>query len=330
MAKKKSSPNKPKKPAKKGRPRATSRSGKNASGNDKKPGRVLPETRVNVSQVDALVAVVQGLNQRLQDFDRRQQAEHQRLEQDRHERDQQASVPSPPSPHDSAFAALPEFMAEMRERMSRIEAGVQQPPRDTRLDTPLGVRQQRVMFAGACKTLGIVQPTPSIIGRMMHDKGIFARDDDKAPRSLLESIYAKPHVPNHLSPEIRSLLEGYGNRDNEIKAESTTAASTIGRQQPDESPGRSSSQVAKRLGTEFDRRFDLIVYTGCGKRDRVQQGGKTNYRRYLTASGRTLFNGWPEWTDPTGGTGMADEQAGTPPALPERVSDDDGATQPAP
>lgn len=220
-------------------------------------------------------------------------------------------------------------MAEMRERVGGIESRLQQPPRDPSLDVPLSVVQRRVMFAGACKTLGITQPTPAIIGRVMHDNTIFAPNDDKAPRRLLQLIYAKRNIPDHLSPEIRSVLERYENRVNESNSESTTAASTSGSQQSDKSTGRASSRVAKVIGREFDDRFDLIVNTGCGRKDPVQSGDRRNYRRYLTASGRELFNRWPDWSDATGGTGLVDEQAESPTSQPDRTGPDDGATQPA-
>lgn len=329
MAKNKSHSIKRGKAAKDNRPRATGRSGKIGSGKVGIAGQALPSPRVTASQVDALVAVVQGLDRRLRNFERRQQAEHMRLEQERQEREQQSSACAPPSPHDAAFAALPGFMAEMRERVVGIEARLQQSPRDRSLDVPASILAQRRVFSGACKTLGIEQPTPAIIGRVMHDNAIYTPNDDKAPRRLLQLIYAKRNVPDHLSPEIRVLLERYENRVSESNAESTTSASTSNGQQSDESSGRSSSRVAKGIGLEFDRRFDLIVNTVCGRKDPVQSGRRTNYRRYLTAAGRELFNGWPEWTDATGGTGLADEQAGTAPTQPERTGPDDGPTLPA-
>ena len=176
-------------------------------------------------------------------------------------------------------------MAAFMARLDRIEAAQQAPPRDPSLDMPASVEEKRRLVAGFCKTMNAPAPTPAIIGRVMHDGRVFSPKDDIPPRKLLQRIYAKDR--RHLSPKICDLLERYG--------DPTTSAG--------KKAGKSSGKIAGGLGDEFDQRFTLIVNIGCGNKDVVRSGKKTNYCRYLTKPGRELFDGWPKWTDETGGIG---------------------------
>jgi hypothetical protein len=277
----------------------------------------LPEPQISVSDLQVLRTLIEETG-------RQQLVEMQRLlQEDRDQRAAQAPVPLSPSPNDAAFAQLPEFMSDMRARLSRIEAAQQQPQqpaRDPSPDVPTSVTELRRFFAGACKTLAIHQPTPAILGRIMHDRGIFSPDTAASPRNLFELIYAKTNIPDHLSQHIRVLLGQYGNPqpgDDNTPARGNLPADQ--QQPPAARKKRTSASLAKQLGPEFDKRFDLIVNTRCGDREPVRRGGKTNYHRYLNARGRDLFNEWPDWADATGGIRFEDEMPSpaAPPAAAE-------------
>jgi len=299
MAKKPKRSNKTEKPAKAGKAKADGRSGKDA-----KQGQALPKPRVTAAQSNALVALMQGIDRRLRQIERQQQEERRRREQE-----QQAATPSPttPSPHDAAFAAIPESVAELRERVGRLEAAQQQPARDPSLDAPASVAQLRHFFAGACKTLGFVRPTPAIVGRAMHSEKAFEPRAAKSPYVLFNAIYqavkqalglpsAQPEASSedtrdfvHLDAEMVELMEERSVR-----------------------PQKKHSTYYNR---ELQPRLQLLENMRLACVEPNKTGERTDYSRYLTPLGRELFNNWPEWTDATGGIGLADEEP-SPPASP--------------
>jgi hypothetical protein len=215
--------------------------------------------------------------------------------------------------HRLTLEMLLESVAKGSAAMDRIEAAQQAPPRDPSLDVPASVTDKRRLFSGFCKTMNTAAPTPAIIGRIMHDRRVFLAKDSVSPRNLFERIYVKN--PRHIAPKIRDLLERFG--------DPTTSAG--------KKAGKSSGKIAGGLGDEFDQRFALIVNIGCGNKDVVRSGKKTNYCRYLTKPGRELFDDWPEWTDETGGVGMADPKPPvTAPSAPEAAGTAEPMAEPTP
>jgi len=315
----------------KSNPAAASQTSKNKNGGvpgkSGKQDRELPAPRVKFAQIDMLVALVQRLDQRLRNIEERQEAEHQRREQERQEQERRAAAPAPPALNEALYVRLTEFMAEMTETVQQIASSVQQPVQAARDDAAPSVTKLRRFLAGACKALGYQQPTPAIIGRVMYDRGIFTREDDRAPRYLFETIYAKPNVANHLSPRIRSLLERYGEKPPQTNTSTDLGAPSLSESRT--KPKAASSKIAAEIGEEFDKRFELIVDMECGAKEPVRNGKKTNYRRYLTPEGRELFNGWPEWTDATGGISLINQQTESPPSEPESTGPNGGSPSPA-
>jgi hypothetical protein len=267
-----------------------------------KKSNTLPKPRLKPADVQTLQTLIERLPGMV--------AEAVRHELQQHEKQTvETPVPVPASPHEEMFAQLAEFMSETATRLDRIEAAQQPPARHPSLDVPTSVTELRRFFAGACKTLAIHQPTPAIIGRIMHDKAIFSPDENIVPRRLFEAIYAKQNIPNHLSQKIRNLLERYTEQPSQTNTNTDSEATSLTQQQQsNKRPKAPSSKIAEELGNEFDIRFALIVNTGDGKREPIQAGKRKNYSRYLMPSGRELFDGWPEWDDTTGGIGLADEQ----------------------
>lgn len=309
MAKKSNHPKKPVKRAKSVKPKA------GGTGKARKQAEKLPKPRVTAAQVDVLVALLRALDRRLQTI------EQQRLEQDRPEQEQRTAVPTPPSPYDSAFAALPEFMSEMLSRVRRPEVAQQQPPRDPSLDVPASVTTLRRVFAGACKTLGFVRPTPAIIGRAMHAEKAFNRNAAKSPYALFNAIYeAVTHALGLPSAQPEASAEG--TRDL-VHLDADMVASLEGRSV------RPQKKHSVYYNQELKPRLQLLKDTGLADVAENEQGQRKNYSRYLTPLGRELFNNWPEWTDATGGISLAEEPAGVPPTQPERAGPDVGPTSPA-
>lgn len=278
------------------------------AGREKLRGEAIPTPEVSPSQIDTLVATIEGLSQMMNQRFASIESRLGGIEQQQGA--QQETAPVAPSPAETAFAMMTAVVAEMQEAIRGVRSHVQQSHRDTERDVPLRIRQSRLLFAGACKTLGIVGPTPAIIGRIMHDKAVFSPTDNRSPRALLELIYVKGK--QHLAEKVQSLLEMVG-------GERTSDGPCVGNERRTSSgvgpKVKSSSKLAELLGNEFDDRFRLITNTGCGKQVLVSQGKRTHYVRHLTQPGREMFDGWPEWSDATGGIDLVDEPeipSGTP------------------
>jgi hypothetical protein len=321
MAKKRKSSKKRSKPAKPAKAKARSGPINIGSGNAGKKGRELPKPRVTAAQVKVLEVQVQSLVQQMRLLTREQQTLNQRLEQEWQEREQRTAMPAPPSPPDAMFAAFTESIAETLERTRRIEACVQQPPRDPSLDVPASVASLRRMFAGACKTLNLTRPTPAIVGRVMHYEGAFNRGAAKSPYVLFNSIY------NAVTTELRL---------RPMQGESTDNANVdyvhLNDEMVELMQGRSSRPPDKHAtyyDSQLKPRIRLLEHMRLACIEENRTGQRLDYSRYLTPSGRELFDGWPEWTDATGGIGLADEQTELPTSQPERAGPDDGATQSA-
>lgn len=321
MAKKRKLSKKQSKPAKPAKAKARSGPSNVGSSNAEKKDRELPKPRVTATKARGFEALMRSLVREMRVLAQGQQTLNQRLEQDRQERQQQAATPAPPSPHDDAFAALPESIAETTERTYRIEACVQQPPRDPSLDVPASVTALRRFFAGACRFANLVRPTPAIIGRVMHDEGAFDRNAAKSPYVLFNAIYNAITIALRPQP---------------IQGESTNNAIVDYVHLSDEMvelmQGRSSRPQDKHA-TYYDSqlrpRIRLLENMRLARVEENRTGRRSDYSRYLTPSGRELFNGWPEWSDATGGIGLADEQAESPTSQPDRADPDGDATQPA-
>lgn len=323
-----------KKRNKKSKPAAASQTSKTkkggVSGKSGKQSREAPAPRVTFAQVDMLVASVRRFDRRLRNIEERQEEEHQRREQERQEQERRAAAPTPPALHEDLFNRLTQFMTEMTETVQQIASSVQQPVPAANHGAAPSVTKLRRFLAAACKAWGYQQPTPAIIGRVMHEKRIFTREDDRPPRALFETIYAKPNVANHLSPRIRGLLERYGEKPPQTNTSPDLGATSLNQsRQSRKKPKAASSKIAEKIGEEFDKRFELIVDIECGAKEPVRNGRKTNYRRYLTPEGRELFNGWPEWTDATGGISLVNQQTESPPSEPESTGPDGGSPSPA-
>jgi len=255
----------------------------------------IPRTHVTLAQIDTLVALNQQLVRQNDELIARV----------------------------SNIEAKIEYAAKIDEKViRRLETAQQRPAENQPADVSASILRERREFAIACRFSKVVEPTPAILGRLMHDHRIFGPNDQRKPRNMLELIYAKKDTPHHLSDKIRHLLGQYGTQP--PPSEDETDVSDEGartEQQPTSSRTKDSSELSRDIGPEFDKRFALIVKFGYGKRDVVKNGKKIEYHRYLTPSGRVLFNGWPEWTDATGGVGLVDEEiAPIPPSTPSGSS----------
>jgi len=209
----------------------------------------------------------------------------------------------------------------MLSRVRRSEVVQQQPPRDPSLDVPASVTTLRRVFAGACKTLGFVRPTPAIIGRAMHAEKAFNRNEAKSPYALFDAIYrAVKHAIGLPSAQLEASAED--TRDF-VHLDADMVALLEGRSV------RPQKKHSVYYNQELKPRLQLLKDTGLADVAENEQGQRKNYSRYLTPSGRDLFNKWPEWTDATGGIGLAEEPAGMPPTQPEHAGPDVGPTSPA-
>lgn len=295
--------------AAKGRPaNGDSRSG--ASG-----GEVLPRPKATVAQIDTLVALMRSTSQHWVSVDERLASVDQRLASIEQQRQQEqellrqqghnhlVAVPTPPAPGDATCAARSEVMADLLERVRRIEATQEQSERFSRRDAPASVMDKRQLMAGACKSLGFVQPTPAIIGRAMHVERAFAGGVAKSPFVIFHAIYAA--VKQLLGPQAEQSAASAAAPTEFLHLDAEMVALMESRST------RRPHTHARYYDDQLKPRLRLLENMQLARVEKKQTGRRTSYSRYLTASGRELFDGWPEWTDASGGTGMLDDKGGS-------------------
>ncbi len=275
----------------------------------------LPETRINVADIQVLRVLIEEQG-------RRQLVEVQRLlQQEREQWAAQANVPVPPSPYDdNAMGRLLATTSEIRERGARQEAALAEIQRRVGLleenhrppatnpdrDGLVRVGAIRWLVANFCKAVNLLRPTPAIIGRIMHDERVFDRSAAKSPFMIFNSIYTtvRREFGLHSPPSDSS-----GTQIDHVHLTDDMVALMEGR----------SSRPRKKHAAYYDSvlkpRLALLIHSGLATFDENHHGQRTNYDRYLTAQGREVFADWPEWTDRTGGIGLADTQH-PPPAPP--------------
>ena len=281
-------------------------------GKPTKDDNVLPKAKAKPPQIDTLVTLVRQLDRKLAKVQRQQTEDREeRRGWEQREQERQESAPSPPAPWEAAFASLPEFMAEMCERVGGIESRLQQPPRDPNLDVPASVLALRRMFAGACKTLNLIRPTPAIVGRAMHAEKATSRTAAKSPYLIFNAIYeaVKRAVGFHTSPPQQFATSAM----DFIHLDVDMVALMEGRSH------RPKQKHTTYYDAQLSPRLELLENIGSARVEKNQSGKRTNYSRYLTPLGCGLFDGWPEWTDTTGGTGLVDEVIS--PTVPQSPSE---------
>jgi hypothetical protein len=172
-------------------------------------------------------------------------------------------------------ASTNRILSDIHGRITRLEESRQQDVEDKSVLAEM--RRLRVAFAGACKVLGVRGPTPALIGRAMHQSQAFSKNHKVriVPREIFEGMRA-----DRLSSEIASILKNI--------------------------TSRRSSEIAKLLAREFDRRFQVIVDMHLGGREPIVHGKKIEYRRFLIEYGVNVFRGWPDWDDDSEGISLAD------------------------
>lgn len=274
----------------------------------------LPNTSVTAGGIDLLRTLIERLGLRLDDF----------LENQQRDRGQQQApplVPCPPEPYnDNAIGRLLATTSEIREQNARIEATFaemqrrvsvleenQRPPPHV-LDGEQVARSTAVrwIFANQCRSANLVRPTPAIIGRAMRDERAFDRLRSKSPQELFLQIYSTVRRITGLS-ESQPQEEPNTNQQ-QIHLTEEMVAVIEGR----------SSRPARKHSTYFSStlkpRLKLLLNNGMATVEPDHHGERTNYFRYLTPVGREVFDGWPEWSDATGGISLADE-----PSVPLRT-----------
>jgi hypothetical protein len=290
----------------------------------------LPEPQINVVDLQVLRALIE-------EHGRQQLVEVQRLLQhDREQRAAHATVPIPASPYDddNALGRLLATTSEIRERGARAEVDLgeirrrlslleenQRPPEPTPdRDSLVRVASFRLVLARQCRAENMVRPTPAIVGRAMHDERVFGRSAAKSPQQIFSAIYTTvrrvfrlqssppessgPEIDHvHLTEDMVQLMEGRSLRP--------------------------KKKHAAYYDSELKPRLKLLIKSGYVEVDENQHGERTDYSRYLTPDGREVFNGWPEWTDVTGGISLAEGrlQTDAPPSVTNSASPPD---RPAP
>ena len=289
----------------------------------------LPEPQINVVDLQVLRALIE-------EHGRQQLLVMQRLLQnDRDQRAAQATVPLQPSPYDhDAIGRLLATTSEIRERGARTEVAVgdilrrvglleenQRPPEPTP-DRDAAVRAGAIQWvvANHCRAENLLRPTPAIVGRVMHDERAIDRGAAKSPYEIFNSIYItvrrvfrlqssppEPSVPEidyvHLTEDMVLLME--------------------------QRSSRPKNKHATYYNSVLKPRLKLLINSGFVVMTENAKGERTNYDRYLTPEGLEVFNGWPDWTDATGGISLAEGRLQTD-ATPNATSPATPPDQPAP
>lgn len=284
------------------------------AGEEKPSGEAIPVPEASPLQIDTLTAAVEVLRQlTTHGFE----SIERRLEDIEHRGPHQDAPPAVLSQADPRFASVVESLAEMREKIRSIHAIVKPPPRDTGRDLPQSLVLARTLLAGACKTLGFDRPTPAVIGRVMHDERAFEPRSAKSPYMLFDTIYNTVirvlGIPGYLPRAAGGAGHDYVHLDEELVAMLTDISA------------RPKKKHAEYYDKELKPRLTLLVNTHLARVDKH----KNNYQRYLTPLGQSVFHGWPEWTDVTGGIGLVDDPH-PPPEAPMTTGPDASATEAEP
>jgi len=159
----------------------------------------------------------------------------------------------------------------------------------------------RWMLANQCNAKAtLVQPTPPIVGRALHSQKAFDSRSAKTPHEICKEIYNAVTNRFSLEPE----AEGSDGATQIDWIHLTEDVVEVLQDRSNLSRAKRTNHCSKTL----EPRVRVLVESGLAISEPVKTGERTNYDRYLTEQGREVFDGWPEWTDVTGGVGLADSE----------------------
>jgi hypothetical protein len=279
------------------------------AGKPTKDDKRLPKGKVTPAQIDTLVTTIRGMGRKVTVLQRQQEDENQRRRKwEQKEERRWKSAPNAPWPGEAAFASLVEKVGELLERVGGIESRLQQPPRDPSLDVPASVVEKRVFFAGACKTLNLIRPTPAIVGRAMHAEKATSRTAAKSPYEVFNAIYTAVKIAmgfqSSRSEESPDVARDFIHLDAEMVA------------MMEERSARPKKKHTTYYDAQLSPRLKLLENMRLACVETNRSGRRVDYSRYLMPEGQSLFNGWPDWTDATGGIGLVDEDRTPAPPPP--------------
>jgi len=209
-----------------------------------------------------------------------------------------------------------------------VTAGkVVKPEKQKAREVAVQTQTLRWVLARHCKAAQLEKPTPPIVGRAMQE---------------LEAIDPK----SHKTPD--QILSRIDNHDRQkFSRKSSAAAGTGSAEGPecryvhiteetaDGLAGRPPKRLEKKWSAHIDKKLtrpqlEMLRNSGLAKIDSEMSGKKTKYLRYLTPLGQMVFKHWPEWDDPTGGVGLADEELSTQDPAEPAETDTTAAAKPPP
>ena len=300
--------------------------------------RSLPDPQVRVVDVEVIRSLIEALVPELV------QQVIEGLQGQLHGSEQAARTSAPAQPHDdNAMGRLLATTSDIRERDARLEQNqkvilanqeetlrrvtvleANQRPPEPAPDREAAAREAmgRLILANVCRASNLIRPTPAIVGRVMHDKRSFDQRTAKSPQELflgildtVRSVFGPAATQSgqeaaapgqdyvHLTEEIVEILE--------------------------ERSSRPKKKWSEFLNEQLKRRLELLANSGLAHEVPKRVGARTNYDRYLTTLGLEVFNGWPDWTDATGGISLAEGRLQTD-ATPNATSPATPPDQPAP
>jgi hypothetical protein len=205
--------------------------------------------------------------------------------------------------------------SEILRRVALLEEN-QRPPAPTP-DREAAARNAGIRWtlANQCRALGLVRPTPLIVGRVMSDERALDQRTAKSPLHIFQGILNTVRLVFRLPPtHLRS--EAAPGQDHVHLTEELVAVIE-----------ERSSIPKKKQGPFLDDKlkFEFLTNSGLAEKIKIAVGARTSYARFLTPMGGEVFNGWPAWTDKTGGIGLADKPE-TPHKAPATIEPDASAT----
>lgn len=156
------------------------------------------------------------------------------------------------------------------------------------------MRALRWALANQCRAVGLITPTPPIVGLAIGELKKLNPEAKYSPQKILSKIrdwdrvtFGEPggKIPAvHLEAETLAVMQGSSKKVSEEK--------------------RCDHLDKKIIGP----RLQVLINSKLAKSDPIKSGRKTDYDRYLTELGRKVFAGWPELRDKSGGLDLADEE----------------------
>jgi len=273
---------------------ARARSGPFTNGHAERHAPTLPESGVSRADIETFVAAAGlGFSQVMDELQKKILGAIDDVQ------DQNERLLATTAETRNKAAGIEVSLGEALEKLGTLVENQRQPEPAPDRERAAAMHAIRVLFARQMVALNIQRPTPAIVGRVMRDGRAFDPSSAKSPHEIFDSICKFVRVAFPI-PAASSEESADGSRDH-VHLDEKMVALLEGQSSL---PKRKHSEY---LDKQLKPRLKVLVNQRLARADK-QEGGR-HYDRYLTEEGQIVFEDWPNWDDPTGGVGLADDRS---------------------